>query len=457
MRIKQWLLNRNFFSKEPLLPITDEVKQYFTQDLLLWKDIYQGGGDWRYTRKGGLSGGLRKVGCLNIAQALCSELSNLCISQQMDFHCNNQQAQAYLEHVLQTSGFWKTLPHFVEQIMAQGAGVIKTFVREGQVCLDFVPCDAFIPLQYGSEGVYGGAFLQTVTKNKQDYLLIEQHEKTQNGYRITNRLYQIYEGGRVSEVPLDTIYPDLVSEVEIEGLGKPLFSYIRACGGGLNSPLGVSVFSKCIDSLKSLDIIFDSLEREFVLGKKRIIVPTSAIRGEYDQNGRLKHYFDTSDEVYQALSPNDNEELKIIDNSTQLRVTEHLEALEGLLDLLCLQVGLSPGTLSYHNGTPKTATEVISHENKTHRTKTAHQQLLREGLIEMAESVLLLGQVLGEIQEGGAVTVTFSDSVARDNSSKIENAIKLFQAGLLDKNQALAEIYGLSDAEAARIRKEVNG
>ena len=93
--------------------------------------------------------------------------------------------------------------------------------------------------------------------------------------------------------------------------------------------------------------MFDSLSREFVLGKKRIIVPAYAVRGEWDAAGNKKHYFDVNDEVFQAMSTSDAEELKITDNTGELRVTEHVQALGELLDLLCMQAGLSEGALSF--------------------------------------------------------------------------------------------------------------
>ena len=70
----------------------------------------------------------------------------------------------------------------------------------------------------------------------------------------------------------------------------------------------------------------------------------------------------------------------------------------------------------------------------------------------MIRNILLLGVLEGRLSPelaGEEPTVVFSDSVSRDNASKIDNTLKLFEAGLIDKNRALGEIYGLSDTEAA--------
>ena len=452
MNIRTWLqsLSQRGGAEPPVM--SEELKSYFLTGVEKWKSVYNGGGDWRYTRKGGLNGGYRRVKSLGTAKALCSELSALCFSQQMELMLHDPQAQLFVEKTLQENNFWQCFPLFLEKVFALGSGVVKVYPEQGRVKLDYVQADAFIPLQYDEKGVYGGIAVSLCCEGKDSYLLAERHERTKHGYRITNRLYKRKSGGDFREVPLSELFPELQEQTDIEGLTSPLFVYFRPAVGG-EDMLGVSVFDGAIDTLEALDMVFDSLGREFVLGKKRIIVPTSALKGEYGPDGKLHKYFDTEDEVFQAFSADDKEELKIIDNSGELRVDEHISALEQLLDLLCMQVGLSAGTLSYHSSTARTATEVVSRNDKTHRTKTAHQQLIREGVISVVKNILLLGVLSGGLPPELAdaePTVLFSDSVSRDNNAKIDNALKLFEAGLIDKSRALGEIYGLSDTEAAK-------
>ena len=64
----------------------------------------------------------------------------------------------------------------------------------------------------------------------------------------------------------------------------------------------MSVFANAMDTLKQLDVAFDSFGREFVLGKKLIIVPEAAIR-EVTVPGAAEplRYFDADDEAYEAF------------------------------------------------------------------------------------------------------------------------------------------------------------
>ena len=50
-------------------------------DIQRWEDIYNGGGDWRYARRGGIQGGTRKLASLGAARALCGELARLCFTE----------------------------------------------------------------------------------------------------------------------------------------------------------------------------------------------------------------------------------------------------------------------------------------------------------------------------------------------------------------------------------------
>jgi A118 family predicted phage portal protein len=423
------------------IELSTAVREHIFTNVEHWKDIYFGGGAWRYVHKGGLDRGLRRVNSLGAARSVCAELASLCFASQAYLEFKDKYAEKFVTETLQDNGFWKCFPMFLEKVFALGGGVIKTYSEGDKVKLDFVGADMFFPTQFDEKNVYGGIIVSRPERGGKGYCHIERHEKTGDGFAIYNQLFD--EDCR--EINLSELYPNLHKKITVRNIGEPLFVYFRPAFSNNVSgcPLGTSVFANAEDIIKSIDIVFDSLEREFVLGKKRIIVPTSAIQGIYDRDGTLKRYFDTSDEVYQALSANDREELKITDNTSELRVTEHTEALELLLDLLCSQVGLSHGTLSYLNGGNKTAAEILHQGTKTQRTKTSHQQIIREGLLELCRNIALLGKATEDIPLDSAIEdcipkIIFADSCTEDNTAKIENALKLLEAGIITKEQVMS-------------------
>ena len=67
-----------------------------------------------------------------------------------------------------------------------------------------------------------------------------------------------------------------------------------------NNPMGVAIFANAIDTLKKLDIEYDSYCNEFELGRKRIFV-----RPEMLTNADGTPAFDPDDSVFYALPEDD--------------------------------------------------------------------------------------------------------------------------------------------------------
>ena len=206
---------------------------------------------------------------------------------------------------------------------------------------------------------------------------------------------------------------------------------------------------------------FDSFSREFVLGKKRIIVPSSCIRTVVDpESGTLKQYFDADDEAFIALKADEPQDLKITDNTVDLRIEEHVSAINAMLNILCFQTGLSAGTLSFDavQGM-KTATEVISQDSKTARTMKGHKNLVKELFESLVNSIVALGVSLGDIPQAEyEVTISFNDNIIIDDNTMIDNNVKLVGAQLKSKLKAIMEVQKCDEAtakkEMAQIAKE---
>ena len=426
--------------------------ELYSADIARWAEIYNGGGDWRYAKRGGLNGGTRRVAALNAARAVCSELARLCFSEGTTLISADGETQSLLQRVLRENSFDQRFPDFLEKVFALGGGVIKVY-WDGGIKLDFVTADCFAPTAWDSRGIYGGAFGSRVFRNGKSFFLAETQELSAEGLVIENKLFT--DDGRAAK--LSDAFDNLAEKSVLSGAKRPLFVYFRAAGGRGKCPvLGSSVFAGAEDTLKALDIVFDSLNREFVLGKKRIIVPYYAVRGEYDENGEIKKYFDANDEVFQALSTTDTEELNIVDNTQTLRVEEHTEAISALLDLLCMQAGLSEGAICFSDGTLKTAAEVVSRNSRTYRTQSLYRRLIADGLSQLAESICMLAKMAGQLSEQASESaeVAFADGVSEDEGTRTDRAIKLYTAGLIGKERALSQIYGISLEQAKALSDE---
>ena len=241
-----------------------------------------------------------------------------------------------------------------------------------------------------------------------------------------------------------------------------MFCYFKPCTSNnieIDSPLGVSIFANAVDTLETLDIAFDSFSREFTLGKKRIIVPTQSVRTVVDPiSGEMQRYFDAEDEAFVALNTGDADALKIVDNTVELRIQEHVLAINALLNILCFQIGLSAGSLSFDavQGV-KTATEVISQDSKTARTIKSNKNLLSETIEQLIHSLIAIGTALKLIPvKEYTVTVGWQDNIIIDDNTLIDNNVKLTQAGLKSKLKAIMDVQKCDEETARKELDRIN-
>lgn len=142
-----------------------------------------------------------------------------------------------------------------------------------------------------------------------------------------------------------------------------------------DSPMGISVFANAIDVLKGVDLVYDSYQNEFRLGKKRIVVPVGMAQLQNDQTGFMP-VFDDNDTEFYAFTDKNITDLKEI--NMDIRAAEHTEGLRRNLNLLSDLCGLGRERYSHNDGTIKTATEVISEESALYQNLKKHEIILKK-------------------------------------------------------------------------------
>jgi A118 family predicted phage portal protein len=281
-------------------------------------------------------------------------------------------------------------------------------------------------------------------------------------------------GIRCPTAELEELFPGLEPETVVP-VEESLFSYFRtpiANNIDDNSPLGVSIYANALETLHAIDICYDSFVTEFRLGKKKIIVPARFLRAVADpETGRLVRYFDPNDETFIGMADDDGT-AGVKDITVELRVEEHVAALNALLSILCLQIGFSATTFSFdaQHGL-KTATEVVSENSKTYKTIKTVQNQLRPMLEHMVRNIIDVailygmewqGQSVERLAAGGyEVKITFDDGVTQDRQTNLNEGVMLVNSGLLSKFTFLTDRkygQGMTEkdalAELERIRQE---
>ena len=449
--------------------VTDHKKislsDSYYENILKWRALHQGYyselHDVNYYTIDGAK--KRRMATLNMPKSAAQELATLIFNERCEISISDTGYNEFIQDVFKENGFNGNFQQYLEFMFAQGGMVVKPYVANGKLKLSYVTADCFLPISWDNTRITEGVFISEINKQGKKYTHLEWHTFEGQQYIIKNELYESTHGQDLgTKVSLGTLFKDLAEIVPLDHVTRPLFAYFKPnLANNIDStvPLGISIYANAYDTLKSLDIAFDSFQREFRLGRKRIIVPTAAIRTVVDpETNTLHRYFDSTDESYEAMDT-EMDDNKITEINSVLRVTEHIAAINALLNLFSMQIGFSAGSFSFDGGQGvKTATEVVSLNSKTFRTKQSHENVVEQGITDLIECIGVVAELYGLYTPPDKydVTATFDDSIAEDQNAEIDKQIKLVASELTSKKRAIMKIFGVTEEEALLIIKEIH-
>lgn len=441
------------------------ISEEMYRQMDVWKDLYTGYHKPWHDVEIKTIGGTKehKMRTLNMGKVAAEEMATLVFNERCSINISDVTLSKEIESILGANGFTKEFQRFLEYQFALGGMVIKGHVAGDEIKLSYVKADSFLPTGWTNKKITEGIFLNETVKGDKKYTHLERHYWEGPTYIVRNELYE--SNGLADDlgakVPLSVLYEDLEEEVKFHGLERSMFTYIKpntANNVDMDSPLGISIFANAMDTMRALDVAFDSFEREFRLGKKRILVPDSAIKVIADkETGEMVRYFDANDEVFQAMKFDNSENDQVKDLSVELRVDEHIAAINSLLNLFAMQIGFSAGSFSFDGQSMKTATEVVSENSKTFRTKQSHETIIEEGIKEMVDFIVDLADLFKIFPKPAdyEVTVTFDDSVAEDKLGDLNYWVQLVSNELATKKRAIMKVLGLTEDEAEKELQDI--
>ena len=473
--VKNWIMeagattemSKEYKSVFELEGVNPAYNQFYNFGILIWKFLYKGFySAWHTVPAPSIAEpkATRRMESMQLSKAVCAELAQMIWTDQSDITVSREgqteeedKLNEFVHKVLKENNFMVKMTEAIEQSAALGGEALKVWCEfkydeEGEripdtekIKIGYCMADQFVPTAWDNAEITEGFFISRIAKDGYYYTKVEWHRWNGDTYTIDNQLYRAAIKGEAEDnqdilgfrYPLALIYPNLEEHVELKNVEKTLFSYFKppiANNLDDNSPLGISIYANAMSTLHSLDICFDSFTREFILGRKRIIVPARAIKQVTDPaTGAMVRYFDATDGVYEALNTDDTESLKIQDNSVELRVDEHVAAINALLNILCLQVGLSFGTFSFDTRSGiKTATEVVSENSKTYKTVKTYQNNLKPAIRRLVENIIAVaslydiehdGQKVADLAKGGYdIAIQMDDGITQDRQTNKPNS-----------------------------------
>ena len=433
----------------------------------LWRQWYAGHVSSFHDYK--VFNGVRHVPChkvtAGLAKQICEDWADRLMNEKVSITLEGEKEQAFFDEVCRQNRFQQMMNRYQELSFALGEsacvarlggistdGKSRVLDRAQRLYLDFVAADGIFPLSWENGVITECAFVTEFSKGNANYCYLQLHVKDSYGtYVIQNHIYR-KENDWLTKVNLEDVpgfenIPDLFFTAS----DQPLFVLFRpniANNMDLNCPMGISVFANAIDQLKTCDNIYDSFNTEFSLGRKRIMVKPEGLKSHDGEP-----YFDPNDLVFYLLPEAAQHESTVQEMKATIRMDEHLTGMEMALNMLAIKCGFGPGHWEFdiNRRTLTTATQVISTNSDEFRTLKKHEIILEEALIELARTIIRLGNIwfgLG-LKEDVEISVDFDDSIIEDENTHFERDLKMLDAGILAPEEFRA-IWMNEDAETAK-------
>ena len=425
--------------------------------MAVWKSWYRGNvNDFHYYTEVvcGKSTTCERL-TMNMPKKLCEDLTKLLWTEKTQINLSNKNATKRLWEVLDSkeNAFTVNLPIFIEKMLALGNGATVEYKDEkNNTIIDYIDGDVIIPYKFTNGYITGmitvSRFIEEKGKSKTYYTHITYHEYTEGKYIKLNELYKSNTDTTLGkQLNFNDKFPN-VKESEAVITKKPYFQIWKpnlANNFDTNSPMGISIYANSIDRFKSLDTKYDSFYNEFVLGKKRILVDQSAMKGgmETDEQGnpRFVQYFDKNDRVYVGINAEMKEPVKEIDFT--LRYQEHIDSINADLNWLSENVGLGSNYYKFDGAGTKTATEVMSENSQAFRTKVHYQTIVNDCVYDLVQAICELEGI-----KTNKITIIPGDNIIEDKDKEKTRAQMEVTQELRSKKSYLMDIKGMSEDEA---------
>lgn len=391
---------------------------------------------------------------MNMPKKVCEDIAKLLWTDKTRIELSNKNATKRLWEVLDSkeNSFTVNFPIFLEKALAIGTGVLVEYENEnGKTIIDYLDGTVFIPYKH-TNGYISGAItvsrsVEEIRKKKIYYTHLTYHEYENGTYRRYNELYKSsIETELGKEDNFTQRFPNVEELEEIE-TSTPRFQVFKpniANNFDTESPMGISILANSIDRFKSIDLKYDCFSDEFELGRKRILVDQSAMKGQVqvDANGnqRFVQYFDAKDKAYVGINGMEGQPVKEIDFS--LRTQEHIDAINADLDWLSSNVGLGGNFYKFNGKSTKTATEVISENSDAFRTKVHYDIITNDVIYDLVKVICEMEGI-----KTNKITIIPDDSIIEDKNTEQLRAQQEVAAGLRSKKSYLMDIKGMSEQE----------
>ena len=385
-----------------------------------------------------------------------------------------------LDDILSKTKSWTKLNRAVEQSFCLGYGFMVQGVKnleiddngvivgnkEAYITNDYVPAIMCRPLTYVDREVEDIAFVFENTKYINVIVHIKDTRKTvklDDETEINNENYNNYD---IVNIKIRNSGDFGVEERFTFHTKSPikLFQPIQPniCNNAdLDSPLSVSVYANAISTLMAIDNVYDSLNNEIQLGRKRVIADVDQYT-EVDEKGNKVSTFDPNDALIYSIPTRETrlgegQKQLLEDISGQLRINDIVAALNQQLSIYSSKVGFGENYYRFSDMQKgvTTATQVISENSTLYKTMRKHEILLEQSLKDMVLSLVYLNNTFTtnptiNLKGYEDIVVQFDDSIIEDTEAQKTSDRQDVNNGVMSKVEYRMKYYGEDESTAVK-------
>lgn len=436
--------------------ISSEMKEH----LELWENLYKDQAPWL----------TENVKSLGIPALIASEKARTA-TLEMQVKITGDSARAEFMR----KNFQKVIDAIQEPLeygIALGSFIIKPYVMLGPdnkyvMEFNFTRATNFYPLSFSSEGkLTECAFVDVIITKEYIYRKVEIHKLEGSKLTIRNQAYKQTNNGNVVPSNNETLgdpielnivpaWASLAPEAEIQNVNDLLFGYFKmpeANNVDLDSPLGVSGFSRAVDLIKEADNIYSDLLWEFEGGQLAIDVDRTALLPTSEGGKSTDVLPKLQDRLYRRKLDLGTDELYHIFSPT-LRDSSILNGLNNQLMRIEDTCALSRGTLSVvTQSEARTATELKILKQRSYAANQHIQDALQLTFEQVFHAMDIYCDLYKIVPAGDyEVAYKWDDSIIVDKDCERQQDMLEVKSGLMSKVEYRMKWYGETkdQAEAA--------
>lgn len=383
-----------------------------------------------------------------LASDICQASADLLFAEPPSLKSDDQVTQARLD-TLGEEGILSTMAESAELVAALGGGFQRvTWDTERQgAFLTNIDADGAYPVFRWKQLVEVTFWWEVQSDDQVVWRHLEHHELDTSGVGVI--FHQLFKGTKdnlgmvqpLQDHPSTAALADVVDidskiSTQSPGLAVEYFPnqypqrLLRKDPIGRN--LGRSDLAGIEGIMDSIDEAYSSWMRDVRLGKGRIIVPGYMLQSAGRGQGA---FFDMDQDVYEKLNvppPAEGDGVPITLAQFKIRVEEHSATVNGLVKAALRTAGYSAETFGEDTGGGmKTATEVVSEQNRSYLTRDRKIRLLKPRQLRILRKLLAVDKALfSSSVDPEKVSMDFADAVQADPEAlaRTAQALRVAQA-----------------------------